>query len=82
MPVKNTIDVATSLVPKMLHDRLPDMGMDFTVLYPSTVQLMAPYLTDDELRIAGSHAFNAYAAEVWSEFAGRCTPLPPNGGKW
>jgi hypothetical protein len=36
---------------------------------------MAPYLTNDELRVAGSHAFNAYAAEVWSEFSGRCTPV-------
>src|SRR5258706_16446066 len=50
MPVKNSIDVATSLVPKMLHDRLPEMGMDFTVLYPSNMQLFAPYLSDDELR--------------------------------
>ncbi len=75
MPVKNTIDVATSLIPKMLHDRLPEMGMDFSVLYPSNVQLFAPYLSDDELRQVGSRALNTYAAEVWADYSDRCAPV-------
>jgi predicted TIM-barrel fold metal-dependent hydrolase len=75
LPVKNSIDVATSFVPKLLHDRLPDMGMDFSVLYPTSMQLFAPYLSDDELRQAGSRALNEYAAEIWAEYSDRCTPV-------
>jgi len=73
--VKNTLDVATSYLPKLLHERLPDMGMDFAVLYPSGPQLLAPYLSDDELRQAGARAFNIYAAETWKPYSDRCAPV-------
>ena len=75
MPVKQTIDVATSFLPELLHQRLPEMGLDFCVLYPTSVQLRAPYLSDDELRLAGTRAFNTYAAETWKDYADRCTPV-------
>lgn len=75
MPVKNTLDVATSLVPRLLYERLPEMGLDFCVLYPSGPQLVAPYLGDDELRQAGARALNTYAAEAWKDFSERCTPV-------
>lgn len=75
LPVKNTLDVATSYLPGLLHERLGEMGMDFSVLYPSAAQLLAPYLSDDELRQAGSRAFNTYAAEAWQPYADRCAPV-------
>jgi len=71
----NELDMATSFIPRLMHDRLPDMGLDFAVLYPSSVQLFAPYVSDDELRQAGCHAFNQYAAETWVEFADRVAPV-------
>ena len=46
----NTLDTATSFIPKLLYDRLDDMGIDFAILYPSSLQLFAPYLGDSELR--------------------------------
>jgi predicted TIM-barrel fold metal-dependent hydrolase len=75
MPVKRTIDVATSFLPKLLHERLPEMGLDFCVLYPTGSQMLAPYLFDDELRLAGSRAFNQYAAETWKDYSDRCAPV-------
>lgn len=75
LPVRNTVDVATSFIPKLMHQRLPDMGLDFAVLYPTGPQLFAPYLSDDELRLAAVRAFNTYAAEAWAEFSDRCTPV-------
>jgi predicted TIM-barrel fold metal-dependent hydrolase len=75
LPVKNTLDMATSFIPRLMHERLEDMGLDFAVLYPTSVQLFAPYLGDDELRQAGCHAFNKYAAEAWAEYADRVTPI-------
>ena len=75
MPVKNTLDMATSFIPRLMHDRLEQMGLDFAVLYPTHCQLFAPYLGDEELRRAGCHAFNSYAAETWAEYSDRVTPI-------
>jgi predicted TIM-barrel fold metal-dependent hydrolase len=75
MPVKNTLDMATSFIPRLMHDRLEQMGLDFAVLYPTHCQLFAPYLGDEELRRAGCHAFNRYAAETWAECSDRVAPI-------
>src|SRR6266436_9136492 len=75
LPVKNTLDMATSFIPRLMHQRLEEMGLDFAVLYPTHAQLFAPYVGDAELRQAGCHAFNRYAAETWAEFADRVTPI-------
>jgi predicted TIM-barrel fold metal-dependent hydrolase len=71
----NELDMATSFIPRLMHQRLEDMGLDFAVLYPSSLQLFAPYVSDAELRQAGCHAFNQYAAETWAEFADRVAPV-------
>src|SRR5882672_11641410 len=52
LPIKNTLDMATSFIPRLMHNRLEDMGLDFAILYPTGSQLFAPYLGDDELRQA------------------------------
>jgi predicted TIM-barrel fold metal-dependent hydrolase len=75
MPVKNTLDVATSFLPRMMHERLPAMGLDFAILYPTHCQLFAPYVGDEELRRAGCHAFNQYAIDTWAAYADRVTPI-------
>jgi predicted TIM-barrel fold metal-dependent hydrolase len=75
MPVKNTLDMATSFIPRLMHSRLESMGLDFAVLYPTHCQLFAPYIGDEELRKAGCHAFNQYAADTWAEYSDRLTPI-------
>jgi len=75
LPIKNTLDMATSFIPRLMHDRLEDMGLDFAILYPTGSQLFAPYLGDDELRQAGCHALNKYAAEAWAEYSDRVAPI-------
>jgi hypothetical protein len=55
--------MATSFIPRLMYERLEEMGLDFAVLYPTSVQLFAPYIRDDELRQSGCHAFNQYATE-------------------
>ena len=75
MPVKNTLDMATSFIPRLMHNRLESMGLDFAVLYPTHCQLFAPYIGDEELRKAGCHAFNQYAADTWAEYSDRLTPI-------
>ena len=67
--------MATSFIPRLMHERLPEMGLDFAVLYPTGSQLFAPYVGDAELRQAACYALNKYAAEMWAEYADRCTPI-------
>lgn len=75
LPVKNTIDLATSFIPRLMHQRLEDMGIDFAILYPTHCQLFAPYIGDEELRRAGCHAFNQFAIDMWAPYADRLTPI-------
>src|SRR5579863_7424753 len=74
LPTKNTLDRATSSMPKLLHERLDDMGLDFTVLYP-TAGLFAPHLDDEEIRRGVSRAFNMFHADIFREYADRMTPV-------
>ncbi len=72
-PAKNTYDRATAALPKLLHSRLDEMGLDFTILNPSQ-GLFATHIQDDELRRAVCRAFNNYHADIFREYSDRMTP--------
>jgi predicted TIM-barrel fold metal-dependent hydrolase len=74
VPTKNTLDRATSMLPKLLYQRMGEMGMDFAVLYP-TAALRIPFIADEEMRKATCRAFNRYSAEQFREFRDRLTPV-------
>lgn len=74
LPTRNTLDRATAMLPKLLYERLDDIGLDLTVVYPS-LGLLAPHLGDDELRPAACRAFNSYHAEIFAEYADRIVPV-------
>jgi predicted TIM-barrel fold metal-dependent hydrolase len=72
-PTKNTRDRATAMVPKLLHQRMDELGFDFAVLYP-TQGLGIYAIRNDEIRQATCRAFNMYIADAFGEFADRLTP--------
>jgi hypothetical protein len=73
MPTANTRDRATAMMPALLYERLPELGLDFAVLYPT--QGLSPILiTDPEVRRATCRAFNSYCAELFEPFGDRLTP--------
>ncbi len=74
LPAANTIDRATAHIPRLLHARLDDMGIDFAVLYPSR-GLTTMSIKDDELRQVACQALNAFNAEVYFPYADRMTPV-------
>ncbi len=74
LPTKNTLDRATATLPKLLYERLDDIGLDFTVLYP-TLGLFPPHFEDEELRRAACRAFNAFHADLFREYADRMMPV-------
>jgi predicted TIM-barrel fold metal-dependent hydrolase len=73
-PAANTLDRATSSLPKLLYQRLDEMGLDFTIIYPS-LGLFLAHLGDDELRGVGCRALNKLHADTFREFADRMTPV-------
>ena len=74
IPTRNTLDRATAMLPKLLYERLDQIGIDVAIAYP-TYGLTAIHLTDDELRPALSRAFNVYVAEVYAPYRDRILPV-------
>ncbi|MBV8358723.1 MAG: amidohydrolase family protein, partial [Deltaproteobacteria bacterium] len=72
-PTKNTRDRATAMIPKLLYERMEELGLDFSVLYP-TQGLGIYAIRNDEIRQATCRAFNMYIADSFREFADRLTP--------
>lgn len=74
IPTKNTLDRATATLPKLLYQRLDEIGLDFTVLYP-TLGLLFPHIENEELRKAGCRAMNLFHASIFREYADRMTAV-------
>jgi predicted TIM-barrel fold metal-dependent hydrolase len=73
LPAKNTLDRATASLPKLLHERLPETGVDYAVLYTS-LGLSFPNIPDDEMRQACCRALNKYNHDIFKEYSDRLTP--------
>src|SRR2546422_5789543 len=69
-PEKNTRDRATAMLPRLLYERLGELGLDFAVLYP-TVGLRVPRIADDQTRRATCRAFNILTADYFRDFTDR-----------
>ena len=74
VPTKNTRDLATAMLPKLLYERMDEMGLDFSVLYPG-LGLVAPEFEEAEIRGATCRALNQMYADVFDEFSDRMTPV-------
>ena len=73
LPTKNTRDRATAMMPKLMNERLDELGIDFSVLYP-TAGLGLPLVPEAEARQAACRAFNTFSADYFGPFADRMTP--------
>jgi predicted TIM-barrel fold metal-dependent hydrolase len=70
---ENTLDRATAMMPKMLYERLDEIGIDFAVIYP-TAGLRLPRIKDDETRRAVVRAYNIVSADYFRDLSDRMTP--------
>jgi hypothetical protein len=59
---ENTLDRATAMMPKLLYDRLDELGLDFVAVYP-TAGLRFPRIQDDATRRAVIRAYNIVSAD-------------------
>jgi predicted TIM-barrel fold metal-dependent hydrolase len=86
LPTKNTLDRATSALPKLLHERLDEIGLDFTVLFNTTMPRVEVHRAgqrgesdyrsnrDPEVEQIKTRAFNAFRADLCRDYADRMTP--------
>jgi predicted TIM-barrel fold metal-dependent hydrolase len=74
LPAANTLDRATAMLPRLLHERLDEIGIDLSILYP-TYGLTVMAVDDDELRRGLARAFNRYSAEVFAGCTDRLLPV-------
>jgi predicted TIM-barrel fold metal-dependent hydrolase len=69
----NTLDRATSMIPRLLHERLPDFGIDYAIVYP-TLGLGGFPGRERDLRLACVRAYNVMAADMFRAYSDRLTP--------
>lgn len=72
-PAKNTLDRATAMLPKLMHERLPEMGIDYAVIYP-TIGFLLPDIPDNDIRRAVCRAHNLMIADLFRGLEDRLTP--------
>jgi len=65
-------DLASVISPRLLAERMDEIGLDFTVLYP-TVGLVFPTLAEDEVRQLACRALNTMNSELAAPCAERMT---------
>ncbi|MGI9612849.1 MAG: amidohydrolase family protein [Acidimicrobiales bacterium] len=73
VPTRNTRDRATSMMPSLLSERLGELGLDFTILFP-TQGLGIVNVGDEEARRAACRAYNTFAAEYFAPYSRQMTP--------
>ncbi len=70
----DTRDKATGLLPALLNERLPELGIDFAMIYPS-FGLSVNGIQDDDLHRAGVRAYNMMTADMFGPYAARFAPV-------
>jgi Amidohydrolase len=68
-----TYDKATALLPALLNERLPELGIDFALMYPS-FGLSINMITGD-LQRAAARAYNRMTMDMFRPFAARFAPV-------
>ncbi len=69
----NAYDLATVMAPRLLHQRLEEIGIDFAVMYP-TLGLALPTIYDRDVRRAAVRALNRMNSEICGPYRDRLAP--------
>jgi len=70
----NTLDKATALLPALLNERLPELGIDFALIYPS-FGLSINGIPQADLHRAAVRAYNMMTADMFAPYAARFAPV-------
>ncbi len=69
-PTLNTLDRATATLPRLYATRMDDLGIDYSILYPSA-GLFIISIPDDDLREEVVRAYNRWVVELSSPYPDR-----------
>jgi predicted TIM-barrel fold metal-dependent hydrolase len=72
-PSQNALDRATAMLPRLMYERLDDLGIDFCVVYP-TAGLGFHRMQDTRLRRAICRAYNVFTADQFRGLEDRLIP--------
>jgi predicted TIM-barrel fold metal-dependent hydrolase len=72
-PSENVLDRATAMLPRLMHERLEDLGIDFCVVYP-TSGLAYHRIQDTRHRRAICRAYNVFTADQFRGLEDRVIP--------
>jgi len=72
-PSENVKDRATAMLPKLMYERLEELGIDFCVVYPTT-GLGFHRMPDPRLRRAICRAYNVFTADQFKGLGDRVIP--------
>jgi len=72
-PSENVLDRATAMLPRLMYERLDDLGIDFSVVYP-TAGLSFHRMQDTRLRRAICRSYNVFTAEQFRGLSDRIIP--------
>ncbi len=73
LPAENTRDRATAMLPQLMRERLPEMGIDYSVVYPTAA--MAHFnIASEDVRRATCRAHNLMVADMFKGCEDRLTP--------
>ena len=73
VPTRRAEDLATTILPRLLYERMEEIGLDYTILYPG-LGIGAIHLGEEELRRASCRALNRMFADLYRGFADAMTP--------
>ena len=74
LPTRNSLDRATAMLPRLMYERLEEMGLDFAIVYPDHA-LFFPAIRDHELQLAAYRAYNMMAADLFRGLSDRLIPV-------
>ena len=72
-PSENTLDRATAMLPRLMYERLEELGIDFCVVYP-TAGLGYHRMPDTRLRRAICRSYNVFTADQFRGLEDRVIP--------
>jgi predicted TIM-barrel fold metal-dependent hydrolase len=73
-PTGNVVDYATTKLPGLMRDRLDELGIDFSILYPTYGFAMIG-IRDEEMRRAAIRSFNTMTADIFRPYRDRFAPV-------
>jgi predicted TIM-barrel fold metal-dependent hydrolase len=69
-PMDNPRDLATSIFPRLLHERMGELGIDLMIVFP-TNSMGSAGIHNEELRRGVCRGFNDFFADVYSSYSDR-----------